>query len=189
MPNPKVEGINSHLDPEGLGIVNWTALNTNGKLRTFKLRAHCAPKARQKLLSASTFCKAHPHNEIKITPKLWIIKRNRKAKDKADVEVMISPVNNLPMRICMWPDTVKGIALNFAEDVFAVRRKNENPSESKKELLRWHYQLGHIWLRTVQFLFQNGALATTQTMRRLHKIAANITAAEMPKCAACHFGK
>ena len=26
-------------------------------------------------------------------------------------------------------------------------------------------------------------------MQRLHKRAANVTAAEMPKCAACHFGK
>mgnify|MGYP003322436974 CR=1 FL=1 len=128
-------------------------LDTNGKLRTFKLPAHYAPKARQKLLSTSTFCKIYPHNEIKITPKSWTIKRNPKVKNEANVEVMISQVNNLPMSICMRPDTVKKMALNFAEDLFATRRNNQNLSESKKELLCWHYRLGHIGLRTVQFLF------------------------------------
>ena len=98
MPNAKVDGINSCLEPEGFGTVKWTTLDTNGKLRTFKLPAYYAPKARQKLLSTSTFCEIYPHDEIKITPKSWTVKRNTKVKDEADVEAMTSPVNDLPMR-------------------------------------------------------------------------------------------
>ena len=135
MPNAKVDGINSHLDLEGFGTVKWTTLDSNGKLRTFKLPAYYAPKAGQKLLSTSTFCKTCPHDEIKITPKSWTIKRNRKIKDEADVEVLISPVNNLPMSICLRPDTVKKMALNFAEDMFATRQKNQNLCKPKKESL------------------------------------------------------
>ena len=189
MPNAKVDGINSHLELEGFGTVNWTMLDTNAKLRSIKLPAHYAPKARQKLLSTSTFSKMYPHDEMKITPKSWTIKRNPNKKDEADIEVLISPVNNLPMSICMRPDTVKRMAINFAEDPFATSRKNKNLNEPKKELLWWHYRLGHIGLRTVQFLFRTGALATTQAMRRLHERAANVTPAEMPRCAACQFGK
>ena len=74
MPNAKVDGINSHSELEGFGTVKWTMLDTNGKLRTIKLPAHHAPKARQKLLSTSTFSKLCPHNEMKITPKSWTVK-------------------------------------------------------------------------------------------------------------------
>ena len=68
MPNAKVDGINSYLELEGFGTVNWTMLDTNAKLRSIKLPAYYAPKARQKLLSTSTFSKMYPHNETKITP-------------------------------------------------------------------------------------------------------------------------
>ena len=189
MPNAKVDGINSHPEPEGFGTVRWTTLDTDSELRTFKLPAHCAPKARQKPLSTSTFSKICPHNEMKITPRSWTVKRNAKVKDKADVEVMTSPVNNLPMSICMRPNTVKKMALNFAADLFVTGQKNQNPSKSKKEPLRWHHCLGHIGSRTVQFPFQTGVLATTQAMQRLHKRAADVTLAKMPRCAACQFGK
>ena len=72
---------------------------------------------------------------MKITLKSWTVKQNPKAKGEADIEVMMSPANNLPMSICMRPDTVKKMALNFAEDLFATRQKNQNLSEAKKELL------------------------------------------------------
>ena len=95
MPNAEVNRINSHLDLEGFGKVKWTTLDTNRKLQTFKPPACCASKARQKLSSTSTFCKTHPNNKIEITPKLWTMKQNKKAKDKADVEAMTSPVNTI----------------------------------------------------------------------------------------------
>ena len=58
-----------------------------------------------------------------------------------------------------------------------------------KELLCWHYCLGHIDLHTVQFIMCKSTLATSHAMQRLHKCGANIPSHDMPKCSMCKFGK
>jgi hypothetical protein len=40
-----------------------------------------------------------------------------------------------------------------------VHEANHNLSEPEKELLRWHYRLGHISFRKIQFLFRSGILS------------------------------
>ena len=62
-----------------------------------------------------------------------------------------------------------------------------NLKESEKELFHWHYRLGHLSFRKVQFLMRTGVLAHSEHTRRLHAAASRIS--PMPKCAACQFGK
>ena len=64
-----------------------------------------------------------------------------------------------------------------------------NISEPHKEHLWWHYCLEHIGLRTAQSTLGTGALATSHTVQWLHRWVANIPVHDMPKCAACWFGK
>jgi hypothetical protein len=71
--------------------------------------------------------------------------------------------------------------------LLVVGLENNNLSEAHKELLRWHFRLGHLGFAKIQFLMRSGVLATTQTMRRLHTSASRIT--PPPKCAACQYGK
>ena len=59
--------------------------------------------------------------------------------------------------------------------------RNENLTGAQKELLRWHFRLGHIGFRHVQWLVRSGKLLVTNP-----KAVANC---ELPKCAACEFGK
>ncbi|KAL7569263.1 hypothetical protein ACA910_016815 [Epithemia clementina (nom. ined.)] len=65
--------------------------------------------------------------------------------------------------------------------------ENFNLTEPQKELLRWHYRLGHMGFKKVQFLFCSGVLATAEGSRRLQTAACRLTS--MPLCAACQFGK
>lgn len=132
----KVDGVNSHLKLEGHGTVHWSVLDVNGNLRTLKSPACHAPKAQQRLPSTSTFCKVCPDNEIKIAPECWTAKKDPDKDDESDTEVLISPVNNLPMSMCMRSNSVKRLAVDFAEHAFATRRSNHNLSEPEKELLR-----------------------------------------------------
>ena len=55
--NAKVDGINSHLRLEGVGTVCWSMLDTAGNVCDIKLPACYAPKARQRLLNTTIFCK------------------------------------------------------------------------------------------------------------------------------------
>ena len=59
--------------------------------------------------------------------------------------------------------------------------------EAEKELLRWHYRLGHIGFKKIQFLLRTGVLSQTETSRRLHSAACKII--NPPRCAACQYGK
>jgi hypothetical protein len=63
---------------------------------------------------------------------------------------------------------------------------NQNLSEAQKELLRWHFKIGHLSFAAVRLLFRRGVLAAGETMRSLHRRAAN---ADNPRCASCQYGK
>ena len=93
------------------------------------------------------------------------------------------------MTICHNPHSLHELAVNFSENITTTHANNFNLSEPHKELLRWHYRLGHVGLRTIQFILRTGALAKTHAMQRLHKRAANVPPHDLPKCAACQFGK
>jgi transposase InsO family protein len=64
---------------------------------------------------------------------------------------------------------------------------NFNLAEPEKELLKWHYRLGHIGMRRVQWLFRQGALSTSERTRRLQQAAAKLDCG--PLCTACQYSK
>ena len=41
----------------------------------------------------------------------------------------------------------------------------------------------------MQFIMQNGSLATSQAMGSLHTCAAKLMVKDLPKCSACQFGR
>jgi hypothetical protein len=69
----------------------------------------------------------------------------------------------------------------------AVSPSNYNLSDTEKELLRWHFRLGHLHMRRVKFLMRSGALASSESLRRLHRSCVNLNID--PKCTACCYGK
>ena len=58
----------------------------------------------------------------------------------------------------------------------------EQCTPSYKELIQWHFRLGHIGFQQVQWLIRTGYLKVQGN----YKAVANC---ERPKCAACEFGK
>ena len=79
------------------------------------------------------------------------------------------------------------MAANLGESVVSLQ--NQNLSEPQKELLRWHYRLGHVGFRTNQFIMRTGALASSESKRRLHKAASKLSHQDLPKCSAWQFGR
>jgi hypothetical protein len=68
-----------------------------------------------------------------------------------------------------------------------VSSANLNLTEPEKELLRWHYCLGHFGYRKIQQVMKSGVLSHSQATRSLHTAASKIR--NSPKCAACQYGK
>lgn len=69
----------------------------------------------------------------------------------------------------------------------SIDKNNVNLTSSEKELLRWHYRLGHLSFAKVQALLRSGVLSSSVAGRNLHSRASRIW--HPPKCAACLFGK
>lgn len=64
---------------------------------------------------------------------------------------------------------------------------NVNLTEPQKELLRWHYKLGHVSMKRIQWLFRAGALATTEKSKRVQANAMVLITG--PLCTACQYAK
>ena len=165
--NSSVDGINSHLKLEGVGSVCWSLLDSTGNLRHLELPAYYAPDARQRLLSTTVFCIKYPKNNVVLNPDSWVIQPNPENPGEQPIDIVINPINNLPTSTCMHKHSLQQLAINFAEHVTTTHQTNFNLSEPQKEILRWHYRLGHVGMRTVQFILRTGALAGTKASERL----------------------
>ena len=76
-------------------------------------------------------------------------------------------------------------AANLGESI--IHSSNLNLTEPQKELLCWHYCLGHVGFQTIQFIMHTGALASSESMRCLHNAASKLQPSDLPKCSACQF--
>ena len=99
----------------------------------------------------------------------------------------MNPANRIP--------TLTGYDYNSCDQVDAalntviseVHSSNLNLNPSQKELLKWHFRLGHCGIKKIQFLFRSGVLSHSEATRSLHASACKLF--EMPRCAACLYGK
>ena len=71
--------------------------------------------------------------------------------------------------------------------VNTVHERNLNLTEAEKDLLHWHYRLGHVGFKKVQFVLRSGVVSKTEESCRLQTAACRLTS--FPKCAACQYGK
>ena len=59
---------------------------------------------------------------------------------------------------------------------------NQNLTDAQKILLRCHFRLGHLWMKAVQWIANNGWLGQAATVISSKSL-------DHPKCATCQFGK
>jgi hypothetical protein len=103
------------------------------------------------------------------------------------VVARVNPNNNLPMTTSYLYSDVGTAPAALNAIVTTVSAENMNLSEAQKELVCWHNCLGHVSYARVQNLMRSGTLAHSESTRHLHTAACKLT--ELPKCAACQFGK
>jgi hypothetical protein len=171
----------------GQGTVRWSVHDTTGNLRHFELHAYHIPTSKSRLISTHVLLKTYKGERLIVYPNSMELSGVEGIDTRASVIAYNDPRTNLPTLTAYSCKDLEYPMTQLCHAVSTVQVSNHNLSESQKELLRWHQRLGHIAFRKAQHLLRTGVLSYTEASRKLHTAASKIT--EMPKCAACLFGK
>ena len=178
-----IGGIASGIPIEGVGVVDWTMQTDAGSYRTIRLEACYVPLAGRRLLSPQ--CADQQRATFPATGLESKVNGDiAKITMRDNGELFSAPLDkrtNLPL--------FKGYlgvhsALKIREiNLCITDENNQNINQAQKELLRWHFRLGHLNWCALQHLLRSGALGKT----RLQQSAANCRT--HPKCSSCQYGK
>lgn len=183
----KLKGLAKGLNIQGQGHVMWMIMDTSGMLRAIKVPAYHVPGCNIRLLSTSSLTQTYPGEKIVIEEGKLTLSGSPGQPTRGSVIALVDPTNNLPTsqayRYGCADTPVKALQTTISE----VSLANQNLTEPEKELLRWHYRLGHVGYRKIQSLMRSGVLSHSHATRSLHTAASKIQ--NPPKCAACQYGK
>lgn len=183
----KMSSVSKRHKVSGTGEVLWSFMGENGTLRSLKLPAFYIPESKVRLLSTSCILETYPGESITIDPLCLRLSGLEGDPSHPPILAFIHPETKLPTAVAYrYGDTLQ-IPQTLNSVISTVHSDNRNLSEAEKELLRWHYRLGHLSFKKIQTLMRTGVLAHSEKTRRLHRAACRLTTP--PKCAACQFGK
>ena len=134
-------------------------------LRLLKLPAYYVPSAQVRLLGTSSLLQTYRGEALTGTDEHLRLSGVAGDTRRGPVTARINPANNLPMPFAYSYQALQVGAKAITTTVSEVSRANENLSEPEKELLCWHYRLGHPNLRRVQFLLRSGVLSCSKGKR------------------------
>ena len=200
-----VEGLEkSGLAVTGQGTIAWTFKSSNGTKRTLTAHGLLVPMSPIRIAGTKSIFDAYPNETIVMTSAGLVLGGS---KDHPELSIPLCKTSGLPYATL---DTENAKPTGFSccfEPLISLVHKidstlfrktnlpvpsltegaNFNLSDPEKELLRWHYQLGHVALTKVQWMFRQGYLGNTERERRLQGAASKL--ASCPMCTACQYAK
>ena len=179
-----LKGLAAGLSIEGQGKVRWMVPAVDGTLHCLELSAYYTPGAHQRLLSWQSYIQGFVGSK---TPAYGQVESDHIricGGGAPDIVVPFSTNNNLPISYGYNEVDVNRCAQEL--NLCVTDSNNQNLTEAQKELLRWHFRLGHLHFESIQLLLRSGALATSEGQKNLHRSASNCV---LPRCASCQFGK
>ena len=182
----QLKGIAKGLRIEGQGQVRWSLHDSEGGLRHLTLPAYYVPKIRVRLLSTTSLLQTYDTETIKVEAHQLTLSGVPGCGERTTVTARVNPDNNLPTSQAHREKDLPQAAECLNSTITAVNDANVNLTKPEKELLRWHYRLGHIGFKRIQFLMRTGLLTRSNNKKHLHQAANKIE--HPPKCAACQYG-
>ena len=197
-----VDGIGKGLSIKGVGTVAWTFKADNGMNRTLKIPAFYVPSSKVRIASVQDLLKAYPKETVVMNEARLTLSGT---KHEPSITIPYNPGTNLPVAHTVPQHPSKEnlipdhkLQVNRAQQGKSPKVEikgqpslttpdNHNLSEPEKELLRWHYRLGHLSMKQIQWIFRTGILATSERARRRQTAAAQLT--HGPLCTACQYAK
>jgi hypothetical protein len=160
---------------EGQGMVDWTFLMDDGHFWTISLEAYYVPQGGRRLFSPQA---VDQQRKTGVTfsidseaGKLSLL--NLQSRRTSNVTANLDKHTNLPLYSCMNARDLsqRRVKLNIC----IADKANQNLAASQKELMKWHFRLGHLNYTAVQMLLRGGYLGDTSLQH--------------PKCSSCQYGK
>jgi len=196
-----LKGIAKGLQIQGVGTVEYTIQDDANNDVTLRLKAYWVPKIGNELRlispqgirtveghRGSFICHTQDDTEdaaLRGSDAELQFKKDepgwRAASPITTKSLQYNPRNKLPMLSMSIPQTQERYATALSGILSVVDEANNNLSGAQKELLKWHFRLGHVGFKQLQWMIRSGRLQVPNA-----KAVANCV---LPKCAACEFGK
>ena len=189
-----IKGIANSLNIKGVGKVAWPIRDVFGRTGTVLADAFYVPKAEVRLFSPQCLFREHQAGRCIIDHLKTILE----LPSGGHLEFPFNPGNNLPLMFLDDYEKVglaqadlptAGSALSGVLDIIA--EENRNLTAAQKEVLMWHYRLGHPGIGWVQALMrkrkgEDGTEALPPIIPTAHEKAKSC---DRPLCEACLLGK
>jgi hypothetical protein len=182
-----LQGLGSTSRVDGQGIVEWQIRDVLGCVRTIRMEAYLVRDAAIRLFSPQVYFK-----EANLG---WLQVDHLKAElCLHDGSILTFPYaeNNLPYMVTDWQPTVGITCQDQATlcnggivNMSVAEETNQNLTASQKELLQWHWKLGHGHFGWIQRL----ASDPRSDRRRILQTKHVLSSADVLYCAACSLSK
>jgi hypothetical protein len=180
---------------EGIGTVRWTVRDVFGSVRVIETRAYYVPSATIRLYSPQQYFQEHNAGELWSNARRTVLT----LADGSKLEFPYNPGSNLPLMLPDWKPYVgftykdRGRFKDNADSVFLSvgDESNQNITTSQKELLQWHWRLGHANFKWIQRLASTPrkSLDGMEGKPILRTRNQRVSSCPTPLCAACQMSK
>jgi Reverse transcriptase (RNA-dependent DNA polymerase) len=194
-----LHGLKGQVDVVGSGLVQWTIVDLFGTVRTIQTMAHFVPEAKIRLFSPQVYFQENNGGYCELTKD----KIKLTLPEGTELEFPYNAGSNIPL---MLPFTQTTVGLTMADvsllsspellfsHLSVADETNQNLTSSQKELLKWHWRLGHANMQWIQHLLSSHpSHADDNEPRPDHPILRSQTPKSssclLPLCAACQMAK
>ena len=180
----KVDGITESAIIEEIGLVNWQIVDDHGRKGTICCLAYYMPKAKIRLFSPQKYFQEKFYDgPCVLTSKGCTLT----LEDGVTLEFLHNKYNNLPMGKLHSRDSALSMVpahLPEGVDILGLLHHecNQNLTRPQKDLLHWHWRLGHASQSRIQGLMRKHKTTGQQIIFPQDKKAASC---DHPLCTAC----
>jgi hypothetical protein len=182
----KLNGISGSADVLGIGIIHWTIRDDRGRCHTIQTRAYYVPSAKVRLLSPHRYLHEQQSGSFIITPTESIFRFPDDKSSQLTFRMWTdsNTRSDLPIAFIVSSPTERESVHDHAYlELSILDTDNVNLAVTQKELMLWHFRLGHFHLEWIQKLFRVREGEAEAILPTKHKA----NACKLPQCAACHF--
>ena len=173
-----IEGIGGDIQVKEYGLLNWECIDNQGNTTKLQHYGHYAPALKNiRLLSPQRYLE---QSEGKTK---FVVTKERcyfEVDEGQELEAMIHTETGLPTitAFANVQQTSKKIAALYN----IITPENKNLTTLQKEMLKWHYRIGHVGFQSLQWIGRQGILGKLG-----EKWGASTCTP--PKCEVCQVGK
>lgn len=189
-----LQGLSGATEVKGRGKVRWTIRDVFGSVRIIETEAYYVPRASIRLFSPQRYFQEQDAGEYWCDSQRSVLT----LADGSSLEFPYNPGSNLPL---MLPDQREPMCFTFEEaatlrsntrSVFmsVADEMNQNLTSSQRELLKWHWRLGHAnfsWIQRLAAQPRKSPEGRNEPILRTK--TEGVSSCSTPLCAACQMSK